>query len=107
MAKSSASTDSKPTEASKADTPSGSSGAVAGATRKDDTSKGSDPKKVPGPDEQPTKSDKPKSFLVVKGKAITTKRGILGPGEEVTAKDFHAGEQRLRELVEAGVVEGK
>lgn len=41
------------------------------------------------------------SYKVVKGKAITSKRGIIGPGEEVTAEDV----ADLEALKKRGLVE--
>ena len=43
-------------------------------------------------------------FSVGKGKALTTKRGILGGGEEVTAEDLPGGKDALTALVESGHV---
>lgn len=122
MAKNSTSADTKPTESadtSKTDgkpdagdgkgptdgtTSSTSSGPGTGATRKDGHRKDEADKADPAK-EQPKKADKPKPpYAVAQGKSVTTKRGLLGPGEEVTARDFPGGVERLRELAEAGVV---
>lgn len=46
-------------------------------------------------------ADEVKTFTVVKGKSITSKRGIIGPGEEVTGEDVADLEAlRKRGLVE-------
>lgn len=51
-------------------------------------------------------ADKPKKprYAVAKGKSITSKRGILGPGDEVRVTDLSGGKERLDELAKAGVV---
>jgi hypothetical protein len=43
-------------------------------------------------------------FTIAPGKSVTSKRGIRGPGDEVRATDFRGGEERLAQLVAAGVV---
>lgn len=43
-------------------------------------------------------------YAVAKGKSLTSKRGLLGPGAEVSARDFGGGQERLDALVDAGAV---
>jgi hypothetical protein len=42
-------------------------------------------------------------YVVAEGRSITSQRGILGPGETVSPKDF-GGQERLDELVKAGTL---
>lgn len=42
---------------------------------------------------------------VAQGRSVTTLRGIIGEGQEVSARDFAGGAENLRTLVESGVVE--
>lgn len=44
-------------------------------------------------------------YTVAMGKGVTTKRGILGDGDEVTAKDFEGGMDTLKDLVKKGVID--
>lgn len=46
------------------------------------------------------------SYFVENGKSLTSKRGIRGPHDDVTAKDIPGenGAKRLEELEEAGVL---
>jgi len=45
--------------------------------------------------------------VIAEGKALTTKRGILGPGEPIVPEDLAGGEEAFEALVENGyVVEG-
>lgn len=62
------------------------------STKSDDTQKA--PKTA-----EPAKSKKP-AFCVAEGKAITSKRGILACGAEVTAADLAGGQEALDTLVE-------
>ncbi len=43
-------------------------------------------------------------FSVAKGKALTTKRGILGEGKEVKPEYVAGGEATLARLTEAGYI---
>lgn len=47
----------------------------------------------------------PAFYVVVEGRAITSKRGILAAGEAVEARDFVGGEETLNSLLERGLVE--
>lgn len=42
------------------------------------------------------------SFYLLPGKAITSKRGILGPGDAVTASDLSGGQETLDVRIESG-----
>ena len=42
--------------------------------------------------------------FIEEGKSVTSGRGILGPGERVTAKDFSGGEAVLKNLIDKKVV---
>lgn len=42
---------------------------------------------------------------IAKGKSITTKRGILGPGASVAARDLNGGEETFAKLVKAGYID--
>lgn len=44
-------------------------------------------------------------YRVPKGKAITTRRGIRGEGEVITARDVSGGREKLDALVDAGLLE--
>jgi len=59
-----------------------------------------------GPKEtkKPNKVKRP-PYYVSEGVAITSKKGILGPGKEVKAEYFPNGEKTLKELVEKELVE--
>ena len=46
-------------------------------------------------------------YVIAKGKSLTSLRGLLGEGERVTAKDFHGGQDRINDLVDAGSIEAK
>ncbi|MEC7520165.1 MAG: hypothetical protein VYE22_09890 [Myxococcota bacterium] len=97
-----------------------SGGAVRSSDSSEPSGKGDEPKpKAPPderlPEEQPREgakasadgSEKGKTkapFTVAKGKSVSSRRGILGPGDEVSARDFAAGAERLDELVDAGVL---
>ena len=62
---------------------------------------------IPGADkEEPTPAAaEPTKFLsVAEGKAITSKRGVLGPGEEVRAEYFVGGEETLQSLKKQGTI---
>lgn len=48
-----------------------------------------------------------KGFFVEEGKAITSRKGVKGPGDRVTATDIAAGDagtKALSELVKKGIV---
>ena len=45
-----------------------------------------------------------KTLHVSSGRAITSMRGVLGPGAEVKAEYFAGGEETLKDLVEKGYV---
>lgn len=50
-------------------------------------------------------ADAAKEFHVAEGKSLTTKRGILGPGAQITAGDFSGdGGKILASFVESGHV---
>jgi hypothetical protein len=46
----------------------------------------------------------PAGYSIAPGKSLTCKRGVLGPGESVEARDFHGGQANLDELVSSGYV---
>jgi len=46
-------------------------------------------------------------IYVKKGKAITTKRGILSDGDEIKESDIHNGEKELERLLKSGYLEKK
>ncbi len=41
-------------------------------------------------------------FYIAEGKAITTKRGILGPDEEIRVKDLAGGKDAIEKFVKTG-----
>ena len=49
-----------------------------------------------------TKVEKKPPFYVMKGKAITSKRGILADGDEIKAGDLAGGQEALDDFVETG-----
>lgn len=61
-------------------------------------------KKLKSDDVTPEPEVKSPAFSVKKGKAITSKRGILADGDEVKADDLAGGEDSLKALVESGHV---
>lgn len=52
----------------------------------------------------PTVAEPTKVLNVAEGKAITSKRGVLGPGEEVRAEYFVGGEETLQSLKKQGMI---
>lgn len=48
---------------------------------------------------------KKKGPHIAKGKSITTKRGILGPGAPISAADLQGGGETFAKLVEAGYID--
>ena len=50
------------------------------------------------------KEDKKPPFSVAAGKAITSKRGILSAGDEITADDLAGGKEALSTFVKSGHV---
>ena len=42
--------------------------------------------------------------VVAQGRAVTTRRGVLGPGEAIFAKDVTGGDKTLQNLIKAGIV---
>lgn len=101
-----------------------SGGAVRSSDSSEPSGKGDEPKPKAPPDERPREEQPPEGakassadaskdsskekgkapFTVAKGKSVSSRRGILGPGDEVSARDFAAGAARLDELVDAGVL---
>jgi len=53
----------------------------------------------------PAPAPAPARYRIVEGKAVTSKRGILGPGVEVKAEYLTGGATSLDALVAAGYVE--
>ena len=53
----------------------------------------------------PAPAPAPARYRIVEGKAVTSKRGILGPGVEVKVEYLTGGAKSLAELVAAGYVE--
>ncbi len=43
-------------------------------------------------------------LVIAEGKSLTTKRGILGPGEEIKPQDLAGGEETLMDLYSKGYV---
>lgn len=60
--------------------------------------------KVEEPKPTPTAAEPTKVLSVAEGKAITSKRGVLGPGEEVRAEYFVGGEETLQSLKKQGTI---
>lgn len=60
--------------------------------------------KVEEPKPTPTAAEPTKVLSVAEGKAITSKRGVLGPGEEVRAEYFVGGEETLQSLKKQGMI---
>lgn len=46
-----------------------------------------------------------KAWYVCKSFSVTSLRGIIGPGEVVSDKDFTGGETTLKQLAERGIIE--
>lgn len=44
------------------------------------------------------------SFVIAKGKAVTSLAGVLDEGEAVSAKHFHRGEEDFKRLQDAGII---
>lgn len=62
---------------------------------------------IPSADKEeptPTASEPTKVLSVVEGSSITSKRGVLGPGEEVRAEYFVGGEETIRSLKKQGLI---
>lgn len=57
-----------------------------------------------GPEPTPAAAEPTKPLSVAEGKAITSKRGVLGPGEEVRAEYFVGGEETLQSLKKQGMI---
>ena len=54
-----------------------------------------------------TLADEPRSSgpVVAQGRAVTTHRGVRGPGETVLAKDVSGGDETLKHLIKVGILE--
>ena len=50
------------------------------------------------------KADAAKVKTYVTAKAVTSKRGVLAVGVEVSAKLFHGGQDTINRLIESGIV---
>jgi len=59
---------------------------------------------APAPPAALQATPKPPVYQIAPGKALTSLRGILGPGERVSARDFAGGQPNLDELVAKGHV---
>lgn len=62
---------------------------------------------IPSADKEeptPAAAEPTKVLSVAEGKAITSKRGVLGPGEEVRAEYFVGGEETLQSLKKQGMI---
>lgn len=57
-----------------------------------------------GPEPTPTAAEPTKVLSVVEGSSITSKRGVLGPGEEVRAEYFVGGEETIQSLKKQGLI---
>ena len=59
----------------------------------------------PEPEEpKPAAAEPTNVHRVAEGKSITSKRGVLGPGDEVRPEYFVGGESVLADLIEKGLV---
>ena len=58
----------------------------------------------PEPEPEPTAAEPTNVHRVAEGKSITSKRGVLGPGDEVRPEYFVGGESVLADLIEKGLV---
>lgn len=58
----------------------------------------------PAPPVASQKASESPVYRIATGKALTSLRGILGPGERVSARDFAGGQSNLDELVAKGHV---
>lgn len=59
------------------------------------------------PVEKPVERRRGKSHVVVGGRSVTSLRGIIDAGSEVTARDFSGGQATLDSLVSRGIVVAK
>lgn len=59
----------------------------------------------PDPDPEPEPEPEETGPVVAKGRSVTTKRGILGEGKAISAKDLSGGQNSLDKLVKSGAVE--
>lgn len=60
----------------------------------------------PEPEPEPAAAAEPTNVhRVAEGKSITSKRGVLGPGDEVRPEYFVGGESVLADLIEKGLVQ--
>lgn len=59
------------------------------------------------PAEKPVERRRGKSHVVVSGRSVTSLRGIIDAGSEVTARDFSGGQAALDSLVSRGIVVAK
>ena len=50
---------------------------------------------------------KPARYVIAKGKALTTRLGLLGEGDEITTDHVPGGAERLAELEKAGYLEAQ
>ena len=50
------------------------------------------------------KTEKAQSFYICKGKSLTTRKGILGPGEKVQASYLIDGDEGLKRHRKSGVI---
>lgn len=60
--------------------------------------------KVEEPKPTPAAAEPTKVLNVVEGSSITSKRGVLGPGEEVRAEYFVGGEETIQSLKKQGLI---
>ena len=58
----------------------------------------------PEPEPEPTTAEPTKVHRVAEGKSITSKRGVLGPGDEVRPEYFVGGESVLADLIKKGLI---
>ena len=67
------------------------------------------PTEPPADPEQPAADPEPTEpagrYTVAKGQSITSKRGILGEHQAITAKDVNGGQETIGSLVERKVVD--
>jgi len=80
---------------------------IEGLLAPDAPSDDSEPEQPKAPESAKAEAPKPETFVVAKGRSVTTRaRGIVSSGQAVTAQDFAGGEARLQELATAGYLTG-
>ena len=62
------------------------------------------PDPEPEDDTDPEVETQPKAFTVVEGKSITSRRGLLKSGREISADDLAGGQESLNWLISKGYI---